>query len=149
MSCTYPTCVLQEEMPLLVQCSMPDVTADNLTLDGATDGLPADAAADSTAEESTCNSKSSSKQKSSGTATTFNVKRLKHTADDEIDVNRCCVYFEMYADDAGTRREWLECQCSRWIHEDCTEDNIIDTEHCIFVHFVKTMIILKRKYNVA
>ena len=69
-------------------CSMPDVTADNLTLDGATDGLPADAATDSTAEESTCNSKSSSKQKSSGTATTFNVKRSKHSADDEIDVNR-------------------------------------------------------------
>ena len=50
--------------------SMPDVTADNLTLDEATDGLQADAATDSTAEESTCNSKGSSKQKSSGTATT-------------------------------------------------------------------------------
>ena len=55
------------------------------------------------------------------------MKRLKHSADDEIDVNRCCVCFGMYADDAGTGREWLECQCSRWIHEDCIEDNNIDT----------------------
>ena len=118
--------------------SRPNVTADNLTLDEATDGLQADAATDSTAEESTCNSKGSSKQKSSGTATTLNVKRSKHSADDKIDVNRCCVCFEMYADDAGTGREWLECQCSKCIHEDCIDDDEVDTEKCIFVHFVKT-----------
>ena len=40
---------------------MPDVTADNLTLDEATDGLPADAVADNTVEENTCNNKCSSK----------------------------------------------------------------------------------------
>ena len=67
--------------------SMPDVTVDKLTLDEAIDGLPVDAAADNTAEESTCNNKDSLKQKSTGTAP-FNVKRSKHTADDEIDVNR-------------------------------------------------------------
>ena len=53
--------------------SMPDVIADNLTLDEATDGLPVDAATDNTAEESTCNN-GSSKQKSTGTAS-FNAKR--------------------------------------------------------------------------
>ena len=72
--------------------SMPDVTADNRTFDEATDGLPADAAADNTAEESTCNNNGSSKQKSTGTAS-FNAKRSKHITDDEIDVNRCCVCF--------------------------------------------------------
>ena len=35
--------------------NMLDVTADDLILDKATDGLPADAAADSKAEESICN----------------------------------------------------------------------------------------------
>ena len=64
--------------------SMPDVTADNLTLDEATDGLPADSAANTT-EESICNNKGSSKQKSTGTAP-FNMKRSKHAADNEIDV---------------------------------------------------------------
>ena len=83
---------------------MPDVTADNLTLDEATDGLPADAAADNTAEENTCNNKCSSKRKSTDTAP-FNVKRSKHSADDEIDFNRCCKCFGMYGDDAGTGRE--------------------------------------------
>ena len=110
---------------------MPDVTTDNLTLDEATDGLPADVAADNTAEESTCNDKRSSKRKSTGTAT-FNAKRSKHSADDEIDANWCCVCFEMYADDAGIGREWLECQCSKCIHEDCIDDDEIDTEKCIF-----------------
>ena len=45
--------------------------------------------------------------------------------------------FGMYADDAGTGREWLECRCSRWIHEDCIDDDDVDVEQCIFVHFVK------------
>ena len=68
----------------------------------------------------------------------FNAKRSIHTADDEIDANRCCVYFGMHADNAGTGREWVECQCSRWIHEDCIDDDYVDTEQCIFGHFVKT-----------
>ena len=107
--------------------SMPDVTADNLTTHEATDGLPVDAAADNAVAdntaESTCNN-GSSKQKSTGTAS-FNAKRSKYSADDETDVNKCCVCFGMYADDAGTGSEWLECQCSKWIHEDC-----IDDDHC-------------------
>jgi len=45
--------------------------------------------------------------------------------DDSIDFDRCCACFGLYADDAGTDREWIECSCSRWIHEDCVE-NVID-----------------------
>ena len=59
------------------------------------------------------------------------MKRSKHSADDEIDANRYYVRFGMYADDAGTGREWVECQCSRWIYEDCIDD-VVDTEQCIF-----------------
>ena len=33
----------------------------------------------------------------------------------------CCVCFGSYEDDAGTDREWLQCRCGRWIHEDCVD----------------------------
>ena len=39
--------------------------------------------------------------------------------------------FGVYADDAGTGREWLQCQCSRWIHEDCIDDDDVDIEQCV------------------
>ena len=69
--------------------------------------------------------------KSTGIAP-FNAKRPKHNADDQIDFNRCCMCFEMHADDVGTGKEWVECQCSRWIYEDCIDDDDVDTEQCIF-----------------
>ena len=46
--------------------------------------------------------------------------------DDSIDFDRCCACFGLYAEDAGTDREWIECSCSRWIHEDCVENVIYD-----------------------
>ena len=118
---------------------MPNFAADNLTLDVATDDPSADAATDNMAEGSTCSDKGPSKWKSTDNAW-LNAKRSKHSADDEINVNRCCVCFGMYADDAGAGREWLECQCSRWIHEDCIDNDDVYTEQCIFVPFVKVLI---------
>ena len=41
---------------------------------------------------------------------------------DIIDPNVCCTCFGSYDDDAGTGREWLQCQCGRWMHEDCVEE---------------------------
>ena len=41
---------------------------------------------------------------------------------DYIDPNQCCSCFGLYKDDVGTGCEWLQCCCSRWIHEDCVED---------------------------
>ena len=32
--------------------------------------------------------------------------------DDSIDFDRCCACFGLYADDAGTDYEWIECSCS-------------------------------------
>ena len=74
-------------------------------------------------------SRGPSKRKSTSHAQS-SAKRSKNSADDEIDVNRCCVY----GDDAGTGREWLQCQCSRCnsIHEDCIDDDNVDVEQCIF-----------------
>ena len=111
--------------------SIPNVATDNLTFNEATDDPPADAATDDVAEESTHSDKGPSKRKSTDNVRS-NAKRLKHSVDDEIDVNRCCVCFGMYADDAGTGREWLECRCSRWIHEDCIDNDDVDIEQCIF-----------------
>ena len=71
-----------------------------------------------------------SKRKSSHTQP--NAKRSKCDANEEIDVNRCCACFGLYADDAGTGREWLQCRCSRWIHEDCIDNDDEDIEHSIF-----------------
>ena len=59
-----------------------------------------------------------------------NEKRVKSNAYDETDTNRCCVCFGKYEDDAGTGREWLECCCTRWIHEDCIDNEDVDIENC-------------------
>ena len=59
-----------------------------------------------------------------------NEKRVKSNAYDEIDTNRCCVCFGKYEDDAETGREWLECCCTRWIHEDCIDNEDVDIENC-------------------
>ena len=39
--------------------------------------------------------------------------------DESIDTEECCACFGQYCDDIGTGREWLECACGRWVHEDC------------------------------
>ena len=49
-------------------------------------------------------------------------KAPKLSALDYIDPNQCCACFGLYEDDVGTGCEWLQCCCSRWIHEDCVED---------------------------
>ena len=36
--------------------------------------------------------------------------------------------FGSYDDDLDTTREWLQCKCDRWIHEDC-----IDEEVCVLI----------------
>jgi len=46
--------------------------------------------------------------------------------DDEIDVNRCCVCFGSFTEDVGTGREWLQYKCTRWIHEECINDNDVN-----------------------
>ena len=51
-------------------------------------------------------------------------KRLKHgTVESIIDENMCCVCLGLYEEDEDTGRTWLQCTCSRWIHQDCVIPN--------------------------
>ena len=46
--------------------------------------------------------------------------------DEDIDTEECCACFGHYSDDIGTGREWLECACGRWLHEECVENIVYD-----------------------
>lgn len=73
---------------------------------------------------------SSSKRKPDTADSTLTSRAKRHktveSADDEIDCNRCCTCFGLFSDDLGTEREWLRCQCGRWIHEDCIDEDDIN-----------------------
>ena len=43
-----------------------------------------------------------------------------------IHTDLCCVCFGTYDEDIETGREWLECCCGRWIHEECIDDVDVD-----------------------
>ena len=40
----------------------------------------------------------------------------------------CCVCFGSYQEDIDTGREWLQCSCGKWLHEDCVDDSDMDNE---------------------
>lgn len=42
------------------------------------------------------------------------------------DADHCCVCFGSYQEDIDTGREWIQCTCNRWLHEDCVSDEDID-----------------------
>ena len=72
----------------------------------------------------------SQKRQTPPMATTTRAKRnkLKENADDYINADLCCVCFGSYQEDIGTGREWLQCSCTRWIHEDCVDDEDVEEE---------------------
>ena len=49
--------------------------------------------------------------------------------EDNISSDSCCVCFQAFAEDVeeGTGAEWVQCTCTRWLHEDCILDSIIDS----------------------
>ena len=49
--------------------------------------------------------------------------------DETIDENVCCVFFISYGEDVQNKsgKEWVMCACSCWLHEDCAEDCIVDS----------------------
>ena len=56
--------------------------------------------------------------------------------DDVIEPNRCCVCYEDYIQEENI--EWVQCPCSRWLHEDCIIDTLVDSSgkellcpHCV------------------
>ena len=44
------------------------------------------------------------------------------------DSSLCCVCFGSYQEDIDTGREWLQCSCGKWLHEDCVDDSDMDNE---------------------
>ena len=53
-------------------------------------------------------------------------KRLLGDMDEDINTEICCVCYGTYLEDVDTGRQWLECSCARWIHEDCIDDEDVD-----------------------
>ena len=47
--------------------------------------------------------------------------------DETVHENLCCVCFGSYDEDIGTGREWVECSCKRWLHEDCVDEEDLDS----------------------
>lgn len=56
--------------------------------------------------------------------------------DDVIEPNRCCVCYEDYVEEESI--EWVQCPCSRWLHEECIIDTRVNSfgkellcPHCV------------------
>ena len=56
-------------------------------------------------------------------------QKRKHNNDIERSINtdECCACLGTYEEDLDTDRDWLQCCCGRWIHEDCVD--IDDTDN--------------------
>ena len=56
-------------------------------------------------------------------------QKRKHNNDMERSINtdECCACPGTYEEDLDTDRDWLQCCCGRWIHEDCVD--IDDTDN--------------------
>ena len=52
------------------------------------------------------------------------------TDEEEIDPNVCCLCFVIFEEDTReqTGAKWLSCACGRWLHEDCAEDIVVDSD---------------------
>ena len=50
-------------------------------------------------------------------------QKRKHNNDMErsIDTDECYACLGTYEEDLDTDRDWLQCCCGRWIHEDCVD----------------------------
>ena len=50
--------------------------------------------------------------------------------DEAIDPDTCCMCFGRYEDDVleGVGAEWIYCRCDRWVHEDCVEETVMDSD---------------------
>ena len=51
-------------------------------------------------------------------------KYMRETEASSTSENHCCVSFEMYD---LLQDDWVQCSCTRWLHEDCVLDVIKDT----------------------
>ena len=82
-------------------------------------------------ENNTCTSAHTCTAASSDTGTSPTAEsepkpKAPRLIEDSINTDECYACFGLYTDDIGTGREWLECACGRWIHEECIEDIVYD-----------------------
>ena len=49
--------------------------------------------------------------------------------DDTISSDKCCVCYQAFEEEIelGAGTEWVQCACTRWLHEDCIVDCIIES----------------------
>ena len=49
---------------------------------------------------------------------------------DNIDDGEFCMCFTKYEEDIRDQsdKEWVECVCERWLHEDCAKDSVLDND---------------------
>ena len=52
--------------------------------------------------------------------------KVKDSSGTEVNQNQCCICFGTFDKGVGTDREWVECACTRWLHEDCVEEVVVD-----------------------
>ena len=55
-------------------------------------------------------------------------RRMLGDLDEDISMEVCCVCYGTYLEDVNTGRQWLECSCSGSIHEDCIDDDDVDSD---------------------
>ena len=53
--------------------------------------------------------------------------RKDHSSSSAFDQSECCICFVTYEDDQSGK-DWVECACGRWLHEDCADDCFVDDE---------------------
>ena len=53
--------------------------------------------------------------------------RLAPDPSSQINNSECCVCFVTY-DNNQSGKDWVACACGRWLHEDCADDCITDSD---------------------
>ena len=66
------------------------------------------------------------KRRACNVAQTSKRPRLEET---DAGDDKCCVCFQAFEEDVQqeTGVEWVQCSCTRWLHEDCIVDCIVDS----------------------
>ena len=68
------------------------------------------------------------KRKGAGTDHCITSK-MPGTDADSFNENECCVCFVSYKEDIldQSGKDWVGCACGQWLHEDCAEDCVLDS----------------------
>ena len=56
------------------------------------------------------------------------VPKKRRITNSDIEEDLCCMCFGSYSDDVieQSGKDWIQCACGRWLHEDCAEDHRVD-----------------------